>query len=51
LVRPIKEAPADTTLTSARGLMLRPVEDAIGDYLAEVADRIEAPAPMGIAAE
>lgn len=50
LVRPIEEKPADTTLTSARGLMLRPIEEAIGDYLAQVAHRVEAPA-MDIAAE
>ena len=38
-------------MTSARGLMLRPVECAIGDYLAEVGDSIEAPGRMDIAAE
>ena len=51
LVRGIEEAPANTALTSARGLMLRPVECAIGDYLAEVGDSIEPQGRMDIAAE
>jgi dTDP-4-dehydrorhamnose reductase len=51
LVRGIEEAPANTALTSARGLMLRPVECAIGDYLAEVGDCIEPAGRMDIAAE
>jgi dTDP-4-dehydrorhamnose reductase len=51
LVRGIEEAPANTALTSARGLMLRPVECAIGDYLAQVGDSIEPAGTMDIAAE
>ncbi len=51
LVRGIEEAPANTALTSARGLMLRPVECAIGDYLAQVGDSIEPQGRMDIAAE
>jgi dTDP-4-dehydrorhamnose reductase len=33
MVEPIEDAPSVTALTSGRGLMLRPVNDAIGEYL------------------
>jgi dTDP-4-dehydrorhamnose reductase len=50
LVQPIEDAPANTALTSERGIMLRPVERAIEEYLVEVGDLVR-PADQGIAAE
>jgi dTDP-4-dehydrorhamnose reductase len=50
LVQPIEDAPANTALTSERGIMLRPVERAIEEYLVEVGDLVQPPA-QGIAAE
>ncbi len=51
LVLPIEDAPANTALTSERGIMLRPVEDAIEDYLRAVGDLIRPPSRADIAAE
>jgi len=51
LVLPVDDRPADTTLTSARGLMLRPVEHAIEDYLGAVEELPEAPPSLDLAAE
>jgi hypothetical protein len=42
--------PADTTLGSERGLMLRPVEQAIDDFLRETGERRD-PHTIDIAAE
>ncbi len=50
LVLPIEDAPANTALTSERGIMLRPVEDAIEDYLGAIGELIQPPA-QDIAAE
>ena len=36
LVLPIEDRAADTALTSARGIMLRPVEEAIDDYVRSI---------------
>lgn len=52
LVLPLPDArPANTALRSGRGALLRPVEHAIDHYAREVADLIEAPPAMDIAAE
>jgi dTDP-4-dehydrorhamnose reductase len=51
LVLPIDDQPANTALTSARGLMLRPVEHAIEDYLGSVGELAEAPRRLDVAAE
>jgi dTDP-4-dehydrorhamnose reductase len=51
LVLPTDDIPANTALTSERGIMLRPVEHAIEDYLGAVANLIEVPPRMDIAAE
>jgi dTDP-4-dehydrorhamnose reductase len=50
LVLPIEGRTADTTLTSKRGLMLRPVEHAIEDFLRETGERAEPPV-IDVAAE
>ncbi len=51
LVVPVEDAPANTALTSERGIMLRPVEDAIEDYLGAVGDLIQPAERMDVAAE
>jgi dTDP-4-dehydrorhamnose reductase len=51
LVLPIDDPAADTTLTSARGNMLRPVEDAIGDYLRAMGELAQSPLKLDVAAE
>jgi dTDP-4-dehydrorhamnose reductase len=52
LVLPIDSAPAaSTVLTSERGIMLRPVEHAIADFIGAVGELIEAPPEMSVAAE
>jgi len=52
LVLPLKgDEGSDTTLTSRRGIMLRPVEEAIEDYVREVADLIEPLPALSVAAE
>ena len=50
LVLPVEDARANTALTSARGIMLRPVDDAINDYLEAIGERSE-PRSIDIAAE
>ncbi|CAA9506976.1 MAG: GH1 [uncultured Sphingomonadaceae bacterium] len=50
LVLPVEDARANTALTSARGIMLRPVDEAINDYLDAVGERSE-PRSIDIAAE
>ena len=42
MVLPIEGAHSDTTLSSSKGFVLRPVEHAIGDYLAEIGQRADA---------
>jgi dTDP-4-dehydrorhamnose reductase len=44
LVLPVEGAPADTTLTSSRGLMLRPVGEAIDAFLHDSGEHSEPPA-------
>ncbi|HEX8258024.1 MAG TPA: family 1 glycosylhydrolase [Allosphingosinicella sp.] len=51
LVVPIEDKPAVTALTSARGIMMRPVDDAIGEYLAGLGDDAPLPRQLDIAAE
>jgi dTDP-4-dehydrorhamnose reductase len=51
LVLPVEDAPANTALTSERGIMLRPVEHAIDEYLGAVGELIQPPGRMDIAAE
>lgn len=51
MVLPIEDAPADTSLTSARGLLLRPVEHAIQDYLDAVGEIGKAQVELPVAAE
>jgi dTDP-4-dehydrorhamnose reductase len=50
LVLPVKGERANTALTSSRGIMLRPVERAIEDYLGEIGER-RPPRVVDIAAE
>lgn len=50
LVLPIEDEPASTELASERGLMLRPVERAIEDYLSEIGE-LAPPSQAQIAAE
>ncbi len=50
LVLPVAGTPADTTLSSKRGLMLRPVEHAIEDFLQATGERAE-PRITQVAAE
>jgi dTDP-4-dehydrorhamnose reductase len=50
LVLPIQGDPANTALTSARGIMLRPLEGAIDDYLEAVGER-RPPRVVDVAAE
>jgi dTDP-4-dehydrorhamnose reductase len=51
MVRPIEDAPANTALTSARGIMLRPVEHAIHDYLGAIGERKDEGSEFQVAAE
>ena len=51
LVLPVEDASANTALTSQRGIMLRPIEHAIQDYLGAVDHLIEPPQRTDIAAE
>jgi dTDP-4-dehydrorhamnose reductase len=51
LVLPIDDQPANTALTSARGMMLRPVEHAIHDFLGSVGELAEVPLEIDVAAE
>jgi dTDP-4-dehydrorhamnose reductase len=51
LVTPIEDAPANTALTSARGIMLRPVEHAIEDYLGAIGERKDKLSELQVAAE
>ena len=51
LVLPIDDAPTNTVLTSSRGIMLRPVEHAIGDYLGAIGERADEPFKVEVAAE
>jgi dTDP-4-dehydrorhamnose reductase len=51
LVTPIEDAPANTALTSARGMMLRPVEHAIHDYLGAIGERRDKISELQVAAE
>jgi dTDP-4-dehydrorhamnose reductase len=51
LVTPIEDVPANTALTSARGIMLRPVEHAIDDYLGAIGERKDKLSELQIAAE
>jgi len=46
-----EEAAANTSLSSERGIILRPVEHAIGDYLREVMHLIQPLPEMSVAAE
>jgi dTDP-4-dehydrorhamnose reductase len=50
LVLPVRDAKANTALASERGFMLRPVEEAIDNFLDELGERRDAP-PQEIAAE
>ena len=50
MVLPIDEVPADTSLASVHGTLLRPVERAIQDFLDQLGERATA-AAMEIAAE
>jgi dTDP-4-dehydrorhamnose reductase len=50
LVLPVEGAPADTALTSSRGLMLRPVGEAIDAFLHDSGEHSEPPS-VQIAAE
>jgi dTDP-4-dehydrorhamnose reductase len=50
LVLPLRDTEANTALASERGFMLRPVEDAIDDFLGAIGERREAPV-QDIAAE
>jgi dTDP-4-dehydrorhamnose reductase len=43
LVQPVEGAPANNALTSQRGILLRPVEHAIEDYLGAVGEAVQAP--------
>jgi dTDP-4-dehydrorhamnose reductase len=51
LVLPIEDQPANTALTSARGIMLRPVEDAIEDFLNAIGERAADREEISVAAE
>jgi dTDP-4-dehydrorhamnose reductase len=51
LVVPVEDRPANTALTSARGIMLRPVEEAIDDYLGAIGERALIRTELDIAAE
>jgi dTDP-4-dehydrorhamnose reductase len=51
LVTPIEDVPANTALTSARGIMLRPVEHAIDDYLGAIGERKDKLSELQMAAE
>jgi hypothetical protein len=51
LVTPVEDAFANTTLTSTRGIMLRPVEHAINDYLDAIGERRERLSELQVAAE
>ena len=51
LILPLEGEPSDTTLTSNRGILLRPVEQALDDYVREVAHLIEVDPTMSVAAE
>jgi dTDP-4-dehydrorhamnose reductase len=51
LVTPIEDAAANTALTSARGIMLRPVEHAIDDYLSAIGERKDKAGELLVAAE
>lgn len=50
MVLPVRGDRANTALTSARGIMLRPVESAIEDYLGEMGER-QPPRVVDVAAE
>jgi dTDP-4-dehydrorhamnose reductase len=50
-VLPVKDAEASTVLGSERGFMLRPVEDAIHEYLGEIGERQDDQPIQDIAAE
>jgi dTDP-4-dehydrorhamnose reductase len=50
MVLPIAGKRTNTTLSSARGLMLRPIEHAIGAFLEETGERAE-PGVTDVAAE
>ncbi len=51
LVLPVEEKPANTALTSTRGIMLRPVEDAIHDYLGSIGELSAVRTEFDVAAE
>jgi dTDP-4-dehydrorhamnose reductase len=51
LVTAIDDATANTALTSTRGIMLRPVEHAIHDYLGAIGERRDKVSELQIAAE
>nr|MDP9415796.1 sugar nucleotide-binding protein [Pseudomonadota bacterium] len=51
LVLPVEEKPANTALTSTRGMMLRRVEDAIQDYLGSIGELPAARTEFDVAAE
>jgi dTDP-4-dehydrorhamnose reductase len=51
MVRPIEDARANTALTSSRGIMLRPVEHAIHDYLGAIGERKDEGSELQVAAE
>ncbi len=51
LVLPTEEKPANTALTSTRGIMLRPVEDAIHDYLGSIGELAAVRTEFDVAAE
>ena len=49
---PIDTMPASATiLSSERGILLRPVECAIRDYLRDIGELVELPTEMNVAAE
>jgi dTDP-4-dehydrorhamnose reductase len=51
MVLPLEGPRSDTTLTSARGILLRPVEHAIDDFLDQIGERRDREDLIGIAAE
>ena len=51
LVLPLDDLSANTALTSSRGIMLRPIEHAIDDYLIAMGEWIDASLHLNVAAE
>jgi dTDP-4-dehydrorhamnose reductase len=51
LVLPVEGPRANTALTSVRGLLLRPIDHAIDDFLGEIGERAVADSAIDVAAE